>query len=218
MRDPYYDRPEISNSDLSWLKKYWQPENITYDLEKAYRFGTLLDCMITEPGKVNYYTFSCGGYVYTREEFDRAVEMKKAFWKDPTCASVAKQASLQKVSVRNDFPIAYGGCQFTLPVRCKWDLFIPHMDLSGDIKSTMAETQKQFEEAARHFDYDRQRAWYMDIEGRSNDILIGVSKVNFRVFKIPIKRGSDWYNSGREKYEELAFRYWCLFGDLKLAA
>jgi hypothetical protein len=215
MKDPYYGRPEVSNSDLSWLKKYWQPEYITYDVEQAYRFGTLIDCMITEPEKVDYFQLTCAGNYYKKEDFERAEEMKKAFYRDPLCALMAKQAVYQKVSIRKRFPISYNGFDFTLDVRCKWDLFIEQISSpSGDIKSTTATTQKQFEEAVRYFDYDRQRAWYMDIEGRNKDILIGISKENFKVFKVPIVRGSELFYSGREKYEELAFKYCYLFGDI----
>lgn len=81
----------------------------------------------------------------------------------------------------------------------------------GDLKSTTATTQKQFEEAVRYFDYDRQRAWYMDIAGSNQDVLIGVSKENFRVFKVPIRRDDDLYKSGFQKYNELAFKWWALF-------
>ena len=214
-KDPYYGRPEVSNSDLSWLKKYWQPEHIVYDIEQAYRFGTLIDCMITEPHKVDFFRFTCAGNQYRREDFERAEEMKKAFMRDPLCAMLAKRSSFQKVSVRHGFPIQHGNFSFTLDVRCKWDLFVNEYDMSGDIKSTTATSQKQFEEAVRHFDYDRQRAWYMDIERRSNDMLIGISKVNYKVFKVPIQRGSELFNSGKSKYEELAFKWWYLFEDVR---
>ncbi len=85
----------------------------------------------------------------------------------------------------------------------------------GDIKSTTATTQKQFEDAVRYFDYDRQRFFYMNMAGSNQDILIGISKVNFKVFKVPIQRGSELWNSGRDKTMELAFKYWMMFGDLK---
>ncbi len=70
--------------------------------------------------------------------------------------------------------------------------------VNGDIKSTAAETQRQFEEAVRYFDYDRQRARYMDIAGSDRDVLIGISKKNFKVFKVPIARNSNLYNTGRK--------------------
>ena len=65
---------------------------------------------------------------------------------------------------------------------------------------TAATTQKQFEEACRHFDYDRSRWWYMEIAQSDQDILIGISKVNFKIFKpLPIRRGDDFFNQGKDK-------------------
>jgi hypothetical protein len=220
MPDPYYSRTEVSNSDLSELKKYWLPENKFIDLEKAYADGTLIDCMITEPHKVDYFKYRVVDYPYqfSKEDFERSIEMKRAFYKDPFCASMVKQCSFQKISIENNFKIEHEGVEFTLPVRCKWDLFCEKFDLGGDIKSTACTTQKQCEEAVHYFEYDRSRAFYMDIENRSNDILIFISKVNFKIFKVPVKRGSELYNSGKAKYSELAFKYWYLFGDLKMAA
>lgn len=214
--DTYYQRPEVSNSDLTWLNKYWLPENVIYDLEKAYANGNLIDAMITEPEKVDYFKLRVQhvDYQFSEDEFERAKEMKKAFYKDAFCQQMIKQCSFQHVSVKKDFRIKYGDFEFTLPARCKFDLFCEGFDLSGDIKSTTATTQKQCEEAVRHFDYDRSRAWYMDLEGRNNDILIFISKVNFKIFKVPVKRGSELYNQGKAKYEDLAFRWWYLFGDM----
>ncbi|MFL5809214.1 MAG: PD-(D/E)XK nuclease-like domain-containing protein [Flavisolibacter sp.] len=215
-KDPYYSLPEVSNSDLSWIKKYWQMQDEIIDLEKAYRFGTLIDCMITEPQKVNYFNHTCAGVPYTNDEFALAEEMKKSFWRDEFCATLARHSEYQKVSIRHNFPIEHDGLQFTLNVRCKWDLYaMPKLKMSGDIKSTACTTQKQFEEAIRYFDYDRQRAIYMDIENVDYDMLIGISKVNKKIFKVPVRRGSDLYNSGRQKYQELAFRYWYLFDNIQ---
>lgn len=187
---------------------------IIFFLEKAYAFGTLIDCMITEPFKINYYKFTCASYQYTKADFDLAEEMKKSFYRDPLCAQLAQHSTFQKISLKNNFPITYDGLSFNLDVRCKWDLFISNYDMSGDIKSTTATSQKQFEEAVRYFDYDRQRAWYMDIEGRCNDMLIGISKINCKVFKVPIKRDGELYKSGKEKYQGLAFKHWYLFGNI----
>jgi hypothetical protein len=214
-RDPYYQMPEVSNSDLSWLKKYWMMHDEVVDVEKAYRFGTLIDCMITEPHKVNYFNLTCAGVQYSAEEFNLAEEMKKAFWRDEFCSTIARHSEYQKISVRHEFPVEHDGFSFTLNVRCKWDLYaMPKLNMSADIKSTTATTQKQFEDAIRYFDYDRQRAIYMDIEGVDKDMLIGISKVNKKVFKVPVVRNGDLYNSGKSKYQELAFKYWYLFESL----
>lgn len=215
MHDPYYDREEVSNSDLSEIGKYWMDQELIYDLEKAYRFGTLLDMMITEAWKVNYFKLTCAGVKYTKEEFVLAEEMKKSFWEDEFCAYLASYSEMQKITVRNDFPIDYEGFRFYMNVRIKWDLYaLGTLNITGDIKSTTAETLKQFIAACHHFQYFRQRSWYMDIGDSNNDMLIGISKVNKKVFKVPIRRGDEFYKIGRAQYQELAFKYFYLFGDL----
>jgi hypothetical protein len=176
--------------------------------------------MITEPHKVNYFKLTVEGenYQYSADEFEAAKEMKKAFMRDAFCAAFVKQAKFQHITYRPDFKINYEGFEFSLPAKCKWDLFRTDIYLSGDIKSTACTTQKQVEEAVEYFAYDRSRAWYMDLEQRSNDILIFISKVNFKVFKVPVKREGRIYKEGKQKYQELAFRWWYLFGDIKKTA
>ena len=108
--------------------------------------------------------------------------------------------------------------KFFLPVRCKWDLWMPSLGWGGDIKSTSATTQKQFEDAVTFFDYDRQRFFYMNISGSTQDVLIGISKENFKVFTVKIKQGDKLWKSGQDKCFDLAFKYWEMFGDLKQTA
>lgn len=50
----------------------------------------------------------------------------------------------------------------------------------------------------------------MDIAHSDRDFIYAISKKNGLVFKKYIERGDANYNRGREKYEELAFHYWCL--------
>ncbi len=208
--DNYYSRPEVSNSDLSELKKaLFGGDN--YDPTNAYKFGRLIDCMITEPDKVDEYQLKCDGDQYEKET---ARQMRRAFMRDELCRTMLSNSVTQKVMVNSKMNFTYEGVPFSLPVRCKWDLWMTGFNYGGDIKSTAATTQKQFEEACRHFDYDRQRWWYMNIAGSNQDILIGISKVNFQIFKVPIRRGDDFFNSGKNKAEYLAFKYWQLYGDI----
>ena len=144
--------------------------------------------------------------------------MKKVFYKDPFCSQFVKQCKFQHISFNPAFPIECDGVEFTLPAKCKWDLFRPDIDLSGDIKSTACTSQKQVEEALRYFSYDRSRAWYMDLEKRNNDILIFISKANFKIFKVPIRRSDAIYTEGKKKYQDLAFKYWYLFSNIKEVA
>ncbi len=214
--DNYRIFPAVSNSDLGWLDNYMNPKaDDVIDKEKAYKFGTLIDAIITEPHRVNYYKLLVDKVKYESEDFELAKVMKKVWDKDAFCQSMQKQCSFQHISYQPAFSIEHEGVNFALPAKCKWDLFCRTYDMGGDIKSTAAETQKQFEEACHHFGYYRSRAWYMDLENRNNDILIGISKKNFKIFKIPIKRGDKLYNLGKQQYEELAFKYWCYFGNIK---
>jgi hypothetical protein len=211
-QDAYFKRAEVSNSDIGALKKHFMPRMQIGDIEAAYRFGTLIDAVITEQHKVNHFNYTVEGEQYTAEEFEKAKIMAKAFYTDPFCMNLLNQSDCQKVMAK-EMEIEYLGVKFSLLVRCKWDLWMQQMNWGGDIKSTTSTTQKQFEEAIRHFEYDRQRAWYMDIAGSNRDLLIGISKVNYKIFKVPITRGDELYKSGKEKYEEWAFKHWCLFDN-----
>ncbi len=224
VKDPYYSFPEVSNSDLSWMLSFFEPEELKHDKEKAYLFGTLLDCCITEAHKVNYFKRTCAGNQYTKEDFELVNQMKASFWRDPYASMLAKHADMQKITRVPGLKITYNGVTFALPFRIKWDLYAWHsIGQGGDIKSTTATTQKEFLAACHHFQYFRQRAVYMDVEstalGRSinTDMLIGVSKKNFQIFKIPIQRGGELYEIGREQYSRLAFQYASLFGNIKAA-
>jgi len=224
VKDPYYSLPECSNSDLSWMLSFFEPEDLKYDKEKAYAAGTLLDCCITEAHKVNYFKHTCAGNQYTKEDFDRTAKMKASFWRDPYCRMLAENSDMQKITRCQDFKITYDGLTFVLPFRIKWDLYAWHtINQGGDIKSTTAKTWAEFLAACKHFQYFRQRALYMDVEsaalGRSidTDTLIGISKVNYQVFKVPIVRGGELYNIGREQYSRLGFQYASLFGNIKAA-
>lgn len=212
--DNYYSRKEVSNSDLTELKNLLYPRTQYGDKEKAFKFGSLLDAMITEPDKVRYDKRTVDDVVYSGEDFELAEAMKKSLRmearKDPFLMYVLDNAEMQKFSVRKEHKFEYGGFEYTLDTRCKWDFWLPHMAFGGDLKSTASETQKQFDEAVDFFDWDRSRAWYMDIAGSSQDFIYAISKKNCRVFKLMIKRDSDVYRRGREKYEELAFRWWML--------
>ena len=213
--DSYYGRPEVSNSDLGALDKYFLPPQRMYDIQAAYRFGNLIDAMITEPARCDHYSHRVDTEQFTKQEWEQAYKMLQAFRQDNICALFQQMASGQNV-MSTDLGFEYHGVKFTLPVRCKWDLWMEMMQYGADIKSTTATTQTQFEATLDYFNYDRQRAFYMDIArakgyAAEKDMLIGISKVNFKVFKIPILRDGPVYQSGREKYQRLAFQYWSLF-------
>lgn len=87
------------------------------------------------------------------------------------------------------------------------------MGFGGDLKTTFASSQKQFNEAIDFFDWDRSRAWYMDIAGSKQDFIVAISKKNQQIFKATIKKDDTLYKRGKEKYEELAFKWWMLISE-----
>lgn len=212
--DTYYQRSEVSNSDLTTLKNLLHPHIQYGDREAAFRFGNLVDAIITEPSRVNYYRFTVDDVQYTEAEFRHAQDMLAALrreaTKDQFLFNVLGFASTQTVMVNKAQRFEYGQFPFTLDTRCKWDWFLDDYGFGGDLKTTFASTQKEFEEALDFFDWDRSRAYYMDIARSDRDFIYAISKKNCKVFKHFIRRGDATYNRGRDKYQELAFQYWCL--------
>lgn len=213
--DAYYSRPEVSNSDLTALKNLLHPVPMPPGVkEAAFRFGSLVDAMITEPDRVNYYDMSVDGEAYSYDEFRHAREMYRSLRmtarRDPFLARVLDEAETQRFMVNKAQQFEYGSFPFTLDTRCKWDWWLPRYHFGGDLKTCSAATQREFDEAVDFFDWDRSRAWYMDIAGSDCDFIYAISKRNCNVFTTRIRRNSLTYIHGRDKYLELAFQYWCL--------
>lgn len=210
----YYERSEVSNSDLTELKNLLHPHIQYGDKQAEFRFGSLVDAIITEPERVNYFQHTVDNVQYTEEEFEHAKEMLRSIRHeartDTFLKKVLEVADTQCCMINKQQQIEYGGFEFTLDTRCKWDWYLPRFGFGGDLKTTFASTQKEFDEAVDFFDWDRSRAWYMDIAHSDRDFIYAISKKNCCVFKKFINRDDATYQRGREKYEELAFQYWCL--------
>lgn len=212
--DAYFLRNEVSNSTLTELKQLLYPQIMYGDKEKAFKFGTLIDAIITEPDRVDFYKLTVDDVKYLEEDFNLALEMRKSLKmearKDRFLDNVLKHFDTQTVSVRQNQPFDYYGFEFMLNTRCKWDWFFPALNFGGDLKTTAASSQKEFEEAIDFFDWDRSRAWYMDVVNSNRDFIYAISKKNCKVFKYFIKRGDKTYEKGKAKYLDLAFKYWQL--------
>lgn len=199
----YFDLPDVSNSDLTYLQYELSGRELP-DLTDAFELGTLVDAMITEPERVSHIRQTLDGN--SQRFFKKALAMTKAFRNDALANTLIKGCEFQKVS-RKQRLFTWNDVEFWLPCRCKWDFF---GHVSGDIKTTAATTQKQFVAACEYFGYFRSRAWYMDIEETERDVLIGISKVNHKVFYVKINRGDERHTQGVREYTDLALKYWAL--------
>ncbi len=213
--DSYYLRTEVSNSDLTELKNYLYPRTQYGDKEKAFKFGSLVDALITENERVHYSKRMVDDVTYSREDFELGLAMREALRKearkDEFLRAVLSNSDTQKFMVNKSQRFLYGNFEYTLDTRCKWDWWLPSFGFGGDLKTTFAESQNQFNEAIDFFDWDRSRAWYMDIAGSQQDFIYAISKKNLKIFKAFIRRDDDTYKRGKEKYDELAFKWWMLF-------
>ena len=219
MTDPYYSRSEVSNSDLTSLKLQLHPQLDFVkpkDKKKAFHLGTLVDGLVTEPKNCNHFRYLVGDEKYTKEEWEwgkkQLEKLRKASTKDQFLAFVLANAVGQKVFSNQSQHFDVGCYSFSLPTRCKFDW---HLGLfGGDLKTVTATTQDQFEAAVDFFDWDRSRAFYMDlthsIDPRlgNQDFIYAVSKTTNKVFFKKIIRDDETYLRGKEKYLELAFKYW----------
>jgi len=201
----YFRRSEVSNSDLTKLKYQLSGRELP-DMSAALLFGTVVDAMITEPFRINKIDRSLDGYIDIKHIYDSCERCVKALRNDTKAWTIITKADKQKIST-SERQLSYNGVQFTLPVRCKWDFF---GSISGDLKTTAAKTQKEFEAHCEYLEYYRARAWYMDIDNTNVDLIIGVSKHNQKIFYKKIIRGDENYQKGRQQYLELAFKYWIL--------
>ena len=208
--EDYYNRSEVSNSELSALEAELSGKDpIGGDKQSAYRFGSLYDAILTETFRVDFNRKTVDGIEAIPKEWDKAMLMRKSFLNDDFCRNVLSACQTQTVTVA-DVTLEFQGIEFTLPMRCKWDFFSEF--IGADLKSTIASSQQQFLNVCDRFNYDRQCAVYMTIAGIDQMALLGVSKQNHKVFKKFVKAGDDFHTRGMEKFVEIAYRYYTLFG------
>jgi len=214
IQDTYFLRKEVSNSDLTSLKNELSSKDIDGNIEKHYRFGSLLDIVITEPHRVNFYKQTIDDEKFDKIDFKKAEKMKNAVLKDDYFRDFIRNTNdteFQKIFIKKH-KFNYLGILFELDCRCKFDIIKEKIKIGLDLKSTSSKSQKEFEASIQYFDYDRQAAWYMDLAEIDYFVIIGISKENFKVFKAFIKRDSEMYRSGLEKYSYLAFKYNLIYG------
>ena len=145
--DTYYNRSEVSNSDLTALKEVMHPRPMFGDREDAFRFGSLVDALITEPNRVDYYNLTVDDVKYTDDEFLHAKEMQRSLRmeakQDPFLAKVLELSNTQKCMINKEQQFSYCEFPFTLDTRCKWDWWLESFHFGGDLKTTFASSQKE---------------------------------------------------------------------------
>jgi hypothetical protein len=205
----YFSHPYCSNSDLSKLKAELSGQD-AFDTTAAFSFGTLVHAMILEPHRVDLIKRSVDGNEYTPEDIRTARLMRTSFMNDSFCRSLLERSEVEVEMYHEATRFEHNGIGFTLDTRRKYDGWLSLVNWGWDLKSTTATSQAQFEAAINQFDYDRARVFYAAGTGAMQDCIIGVSKVTYKVFKIFMKHGDALWQSGVDKCNALAFKYWML--------
>lgn len=203
--EQYFAYPALSNSKLTEVKQEIDGLDSFVNNGNAFFFGSLFDAMITEPYRISERNQTFDGSKVESKLFDDALNKRKIFLKDDFCFNIVynNNSEYQKVFIK-DLNITYKGVDFVEKCKCKYDIF---GTIGCDIKTTAATSYKSFFDACVRFDYFRSRAFYMDLSGHSQDVIIGISKTKNEIYKILITRGDDRYNTGKLEYERLAFSY-----------
>ena len=223
----FTDCPEyISNSDLKLVRdvligKIDSSEfNEKRTIPDYYKFGSLLDAMITEPDKVglNCYFDDSGAKINVfKEIYKKAERLRDVFYKSYPVYEFGNPEFKKQKEFYRTIKVNYKGFEFYHKARCKFDIYHP-LKNSCDIKTTVCKTMNHFKEGFDFLDYDQQAAYYMDV-ARINEIyFIGLSKHNYNSFPIKIIRNDNIYNSGKRKYTRLAYEYQTMFNHLKLVS
>ena len=167
--DEYYNRTEVSNSDLTALRDILHPRPQFGDREAAFRFGTLVDAIITEPARVDYYRYTVDDVQYTDDEFLHAKETQRSLRmearRDAFLAKVLELADTQRFMVNKGQEFTYCEYPFHLDTRCKWDWYLTAFGFGGDLKTTFASSKQEFDEAVDFFDWDRSRHFEEELQG-----------------------------------------------------
>lgn len=207
----YFLRPEVSNSELLALRRayYSVPDP---DLEQVYRFGSLVDAMLTEDGRVDYILHQLHDddeiINYTGAEFVLATSMVDACKVDPVIRAFIEGGRSQHIFIKT-IGFTYDGEEYQIKGRCKFDSIKKSIKTGADYKTTACTTRKACLAAIDYFNYDQQGAWYMDLAGTDRHWIIFISKKTKQVFKFAIERGDAVYEQGRRKYSFWA-RVWLM--------
>ena len=207
----YFDIPALSNSEMGYLRKEIYGIDDIGNLDYHFAFGTLVDAMLTETSREVEQARQA--YSFDQKDLKNADIMVRNCKLDPLIKLMLPVAVGQYVYVRT-LTIAGPDFEFKVKCKCKYDLLIKKYSTGLDFKTLSVSDYKSFIASIKHFDYDRQAAFYMDIAGINRFWIVAISKKNSKVFKLAIERGDENYLSGLAKYRFWAHKYSILIEPL----
>ena len=183
----YRNHHFVANSDLKSLKASIDGSELPENLDRIFEFGTLCHEIILEPEKADW----------TDPDIKLALKMKETFMDDSFCRSFVEHHNFK---AEHEF---YRNDLLGVSAKCRMDGRISSKRWILEFKSLAVTSQKAFEEAIYHFDYDMGAAFYMDVSRYDRLLIAGVSKKKpDMLFKLVLDRNDPIYLSGLEKYSK----------------
>ncbi len=185
----YFAIDRMSNSTLSWVKR--KVKNLPDRPEQAHYndFGKLAEDYIIDGVALPSDT--------SKPWRTQILRMKEKFYADDIIRGFVRHPDF--VSQHKFFP------EFMeLPFKCKLDGSRMAIKTGFEYKTGLFQNYKTFNEGCYYYDYDRQVYVYMECANLDRMIVVGQSKYKGAdIFMKVVKRGDDFWNSGKEKTEEL---------------
>lgn len=195
----YFDRPEISASDIkAFLKKMGGGTEDPLNLPAIFEFGSMSHATIFEPHLAEDFDV-------TPEELHLALRMKKTFFSDPLNRMIVMRSDFKREEVCSK-EVEVGGMRFR--ARCKCDGISRGIGVVLEFKGLSVVTQKAFEEAIDRLLYDLAAVLYLLVTECDKMVMVGISKIKPEMmFKKIIKKHDDLYLTGEQKLIEV-LREW----------
>ena len=200
MSTGYFSHEYASNSDLKRLvNQVINGKELPDNIGVIYDQGTLNHQALTEKYKADQWLISRlneepSNSNKIQADYDLACTMAKTVLKDDLCRRL-----IMSVDFRREHEW-YRLNNYGIKSRCKVDGDSKMMSTCFEYKGLAVTTDKAFEEAIYHFDYDQGVAWYLDVMQYKYLLMAAVSKKQpDRLFKRIIDRNHQIYISGRQK-------------------
>lgn len=199
----YFDHPYISNSNLKELRTKVDPKfKLPTNLDEIYHAGTINHQALLE-------TYKCDK---NHPKYPLAKEMADTVLRDRLCAKIILLPDFRRE--HEWYRIHTHGFK---GVRCKTDGDSKQGSIIFEYKGLAVNTDKAFEEAIDHFDYDQAVAWYMPIVRHQNYLIAGVSKqYPDRLFKRLVNKDHQYFKRGTDKLKKSKIMWDTYIGDIGL--
>jgi len=183
----YFDHDFVSNSDLKRLHHKVSGRVEPNNLQQIFDTGTLNHNALLEPYKADK---NDPGYPLAKQ-------MAETVLKDKLCRDVIMHPDFRR---EHEW---YRSNRWGLKgVRCKTDGDSKSLSTIFEYKGLAVTTEKGFDAAISHHDYDASCYYYLNVVGYEYYLIAGVSKEKPKMlFKRLYTRSSDIYRSGAIKIE-----------------